>query len=99
MVHMASLPSRMDDTKNMWAHMNSTRTRPVALWITSSLAGHRLLLARSARPAPAIKGLVCSIVQFPLFRLFSAVYLRYERREARAEAAPLRPHRAPVIAS
>ena len=35
---------RIDDTKNMCPHMKSARRRPVALWIRSRRAGHRLFL-------------------------------------------------------
>jgi hypothetical protein len=50
--HMKSLLTRMDETKNMWPHMNSPRMRPLALCAKSMRAGQRLFRARSARPTP-----------------------------------------------
>jgi hypothetical protein len=54
MAHIASFEIRIEDTKNMWPHMKSPRTRPVRLWVRSMRAGQRLFLGRSARPTPAI---------------------------------------------
>jgi hypothetical protein len=53
-VHIASLPNRIDETKNMWPHMNSARTRPLALCAQSSRAGQRLLCAARLTPPGAI---------------------------------------------
>ena len=39
MVHIASLPSRIDETNAMCPHMKSARTSPDALWTRSSRAG------------------------------------------------------------
>src|SRR6478752_428209 len=45
---------RIDETKNMCPHMNSTSSSPLALCAKSNRAGQRLLRSRSIRPAPAI---------------------------------------------
>src|SRR5512132_3653771 len=44
----------MDETKNMWPHMNKARINPEALCARSRRAGQRLDWARWARPAPAM---------------------------------------------
>ena len=45
---------RIDETKNMCPHMNSTSSSPLALCTKSNRAGQRLLRLRSVRPAPAM---------------------------------------------
>ena len=52
---------RIDDTKNMWPHMNSARISPDALCSQSSRAGQRLLRALSARPTPAMTSVLVFI--------------------------------------
>ena len=47
-VHIASRPSRMLDTKNMWTHMKRPSARPLRLCSKSRRAGQRLL--RPGRP-------------------------------------------------
>src|SRR4030095_297819 len=59
---MASLLMRMEDTKNMWPHMNRPSARPEALCARSMRAGQRLLRERSARPTPAITSVLFAMV-------------------------------------
>jgi len=58
----------MDDTKNMWPHMKSASTSPLALCTKSSLAGHRLARLRSPPPALAVRKFLINWRQYKLFR-------------------------------
>jgi hypothetical protein len=47
---MVVSPRRIEETKNMWPHMNRARISPVTLCNKSSLAGQRLFPLASVNP-------------------------------------------------
>src|ERR1700756_17558 len=87
--------TRIDDTKNMWAHMNSATSSPEALCAQSSRAGHRLLRARSPRPTPRMIRLLESMN--PL--CFAAPHLDEDRGFSSIRGATKAPDQAYLLGS